>query len=107
MLTFTCRCGVAAMLLLLAGCAGSGGWTKPGTDAALRSADFSDCQDLSRQQTQRQYAIDSDIMASRGSDWHRSGTFNLETDRINSDPGVQTDQIIAGCMHARGYTKGG
>jgi hypothetical protein len=104
MLTFSCRFAIAAALLCLAGCADTGrAWTKAGVSTAQRAADFNECQDEARQQTQRQYAIDSDIMASRGNDWRRSGTYNLESDRLTADAGDKSTRIMNACMVGKGY----
>jgi len=106
MLSFGCGQRVISlgMLLVLTGCAsGASNWTKPSLDADQRAADFSDCQGDTRQATQKDYAIDQDISASRGYDWHNQGVYNQQTTNLTSGAAQKSDSILAACMMSKGY----
>ena len=40
------RAGWPGLVLLLAGCAASGGWSKTGTDSAAAAREYQDCREL-------------------------------------------------------------
>ena len=48
---------ILALALLATGCAGSGNWTRPDTSKEAAAADYSACQSLAREATQRDDAI--------------------------------------------------
>lgn len=96
--------GCAAMVLLIAGCSGgSRGWTKPGISPDEAAAEYSDCESQARSATQRDAAIDADILASRGTDWQRTGTLGLKRDDMANSNRGQAQRIIGRCMAAKGY----
>jgi hypothetical protein len=99
------RAGLAAMMLLLAGCGGSGGWTKPGVSPDAAEADFSTCERQARSATARDAAIDADILASRGQDWQRTGTLAMKRDDMADSNRGRAQQVVARCMAAKGYTQ--
>jgi hypothetical protein len=105
MLTFHCRFGITALILAccLSGCAGAASaWQKPGVSAAQRGDDLGDCQDETRQATQREYAIDQDIDASRAaSPWNADTT---QTQQIDTADAAKSDNILAACMIGKGYS---
>jgi hypothetical protein len=94
---------MAVLVLLLAGCGGSGGWTKPGVSPDTAEADFSDCESQARSATQRDAAIDADIMASRGQDWQRAGTLEIKREDMANSNRERARQIVARCMAGKGY----
>ena len=94
----------AAMLLALAACAGGeANWAKPGADADKTSADYEDCRTQARAATQRDAAIDADILATRGQDWQNGGTLTMHQDAMAHSTGKRAQNIIAACMSAKGY----
>lgn len=106
MLSFGCRPAIiaAAPLLLLAGCIGGGeGWTKPSLDVAQRSVDFAECKQDTRQATQREYSIEQDINASRGTDMRNRGTFGQLSQNLDSSAGDQSTALLESCMLGKGY----
>ena len=106
MLSFGFRPAViaAAPLLLLAGCIGGGeGWTKPSLDVSQRSADFAECKQDTRQATQREYAIEQDINASRGTDMRNRGTFDQLSQNIDTSAKDQSTALLDSCMLGKGY----
>lgn len=98
------RACVTMAMLLLAGCGGgSDRWTKPGVSPDTASADYSDCESQARSATQRDTRIDADILASRGTDWQRTGTLDIKRDDMaNANRGL-AQRIIGRCMVAKGY----
>lgn len=105
-LNFRCRpgfVGLAAVTVLVGCSSGAGNWTKPSLDASQRSADFADCQAITRQETQRDYAIDQDITASRGSMWHNLGIFREQSATVTSNDAEKSDALLQSCMMGKGY----
>lgn len=98
------RAGVAIVVLALTGCGGSGGWTKPGVSPETAEAEFSACQNQARGATQRDAAIDADILASRGDDWQRTGALAIKRDDMVNANRERAQQVIGRCMTAKGYT---
>ena len=106
MLNFGCRPAIIAIapLHLLAGCTGGGeGWTKPSLDVTQRAADFAECKQDTRVETQREYSIDQDINASRGTDLRNRGTFSQLSQNIDTSAQDQTTALFASCMLGKGY----
>ncbi len=87
-----------------AGCTSAANWVKPGTDQDRVAADLSDCQELTREETQRNYAIDNDIMASRGKDWRNIGLYQFQSDQISGDDADKSERILSSCMEGKGYS---
>ena len=96
----------ATLALLVAGCADSGNWTKPDTSKETASADFNSCQSLAREATQRDDAINADIMASRGADWQRAGMLDAQQGSMETEKRKHGSDVIADCMSAKGYRQG-
>jgi hypothetical protein len=98
------RICAATAMLLLAGCGGSSDrWTKPGVSTDAVEADYADCESQARSATRRDENIDADILASRGTDWQRTGTLGMKRDDMANANRGQAQQIIGRCMTARGY----
>ncbi len=97
----------AALLLLVLAVAGCGlarpPWQKPGASVDQVSADYEDCLARVRHLTQRDYAIDTDIAASRGSDWRNTGNYQSRVDTNQSADAAYAEGQITGCMTAKGY----
>src|SRR5436309_337276 len=94
----------AALALLLAGCADdSNAWTKPGATENAVSADLGECRGEARALTRRDAGIDADIMATRSTDWQRTGTLGLKRDEMAQHGSNAAQAIVARCMAAKGY----
>jgi hypothetical protein len=94
---------VAALALLIAGCADSGNWTKPGATKEVLAADLEACRSEAREATRRDDAINADILASRGNDWQRAGMLSVQQDSMASEKSKHGASVVAGCMSAKGY----
>jgi hypothetical protein len=92
-----------ALVLLTVGCAGSGNWTRPDTSKETAAADYSACQSLAREATQRDDAINADILASRGADWQRAGMLDAQRDSMATEKRKHASTVIGNCMTAKGY----
>jgi hypothetical protein len=92
-----------AVALALAACAGPQ-WEKPGISAETAAADYADCSSLAQDATQRDSAIQADILASRGHDWERSGTLATHTDVFAAEDQRRSGDVLGSCMRLRGYT---
>ena len=96
--------GLALLGVLLAGCADEAGrWAKAGAKEEAVSSDYEDCRSEARALSQRDAAIDADIMASRGADWQRAGTLGVKQDEMAAHTRIRTQDIIARCMASKGY----
>ena len=94
----------AFLLLALAACAGGeANWAKSGANADATYTDYEDCRAQSRAATQRDAAIDADILATRSQDWQNTGTLALHRDEMAYSTGKRAQTIIARCMAAKGY----
>jgi hypothetical protein len=96
---------VFALLLPLAGCLGPA-WQKDGADEGRLKQDLAECRSLARSATQRDADIDTDIMASRGHDWERTGVLTTKRDEMRTVTGGRAEDIVGRCMTAKGYSPG-
>jgi hypothetical protein len=100
------RSTVVCVLLgfLLAACADEGGrWAKAGGNPSATNSDYEDCRSEARAVTQRDAAIDADILASRGADWQRAGTLGVQQDDMAAHTKVRARDVINRCMASKGY----
>lgn len=114
------RAASALLLILLAGCssvslpgwpkpppetaASASAWTKPGADSATIAGAYNGCADAANGATEKDFGIDQDIAASRGSDLQRSdfaGAQLRDAQRSNRD---RTQAILSSCMEKQGFT---
>ncbi len=96
-----------ACLLALIGCAGRSEWSKEGTSPQLTGQALADCQSIAREATQRDTNIMTDIMASRGSDWQRTGVMGTHVEAFSLEDRGRTDEIVNRCMIGKGFVPGG
>jgi hypothetical protein len=101
------RIGSLAVLLALAACGGAGQWTKPETSREKAAQDYSDCRHLAEVANQRDSDIDTDILASRGTDWERLGVISTKRAEFADSNRVRSGDIVTRCMIGKGYTQGG
>ena len=98
------RRGLPVVLLLLAGCAATtGGWTRPGADAAAVSSDLEECRAAAGAAVRPSADIDQDIRATRQSDAQRSGVVRRETEVMREQTKDRAAALVAACMRAKGY----
>jgi len=97
------RNAAAFAAILLAGCAGAGGWTRAGTDKETTAREYKDCQDLVATAVKTDADIDQDISSTRSSDLQRSDLLRMEmqdTRQVTSD---RAAAILGACMRTKGF----
>jgi hypothetical protein len=92
-------------LLALAACSGPGGWSKPGVAPERAADDLAECRHTAQSELSRDTNIDADIMASRGTDWARTGTLQSEQYADARSTASRSHAIVESCMMEKGYTK--
>ena len=83
--------------------ASASAWTKPGVDAATVEGTYRDCLEIANTATDKDFNIDQDITASRGSDLQHSafaGVGQRETQQSNRD---RAQTILSSCMNGKGF----
>jgi BMFP domain-containing protein YqiC len=90
-------------MLLLAGCGGGEGWTKPGADAAAATRELDDCREVTAMATKVDANIDQDISASRGVDLQRLDIVRRENRETRETTRDRAAAILAACMQAKGF----
>jgi hypothetical protein len=79
-------------------------WTKPGVSPAMASTDYDRCVREAREAARRNEQINADILASRGTDWQRTGILSAKEADMASSSRSQADRALAACMAAKGYS---
>lgn len=102
------RARLLACALIAAGLAACAGqtWTKPGADPAQARADLQECTRAAEPVVERDRRIDTDIAATRGEDWRRSGITATRKDMSEARTSGRRDDLVGACMRARGYEMG-
>jgi hypothetical protein len=95
----------AAFVLVLAGCAGGGDWTKAGADEATAAREYQDCRDLAATAVRTDADIDQDILATRGSDLQRSGAVRAQSQATRDQTRDRAATIVTKCMAAKGFAR--
>lgn len=95
-----------ALALFLCGCAGSGGWTRPGVSSQQTAQELADCQSQARDATQRDTNIMNDILATRGNDWNNSGVLSTQMSEFSAENHNRTSDIVNRCMISKGFAPG-
>ena len=98
---------IVALVVILAGCAGTGDWTRPGTSSQKTAAELADCQSQARAATDRDTNIMSDIMATRGNDWRQTGVMSTQMSMFAAENHNRTSDIVNRCMIGKGFAPGG
>jgi hypothetical protein len=103
-LNFGCRALALAGVTVLTACSSpSAGWQKAGVSDQQRQADYSVCRAQMRAATDKDYAIDQDISASRSNDWRNAGQLNAQRDNLTSGDADYSRRVLGACMTAKGY----
>lgn len=93
-----------AVAALLAGCSNPAAhWVKGSMTETERSADYDECRSEMRAATAHDYAVDTDITASRGQDWKRFGQYNNEESQLTSSDAEYSNHVLFTCMTGKGY----
>jgi hypothetical protein len=93
-------------LLALAAC-GGGQWTKPETSREKAAQDLSECRHAAEIANRRDSDIDTDILASRGTDWERLGVISTKRAEYADSNRARSGDIVTRCMLGKGYTQSG
>jgi hypothetical protein len=93
------------LVLLLAGCAAAGSWTKAGADEAATARDYRDCRALAATAVKTDADIDQDILATRQNDWQRASRLRLQSETMREHTGDRAAAIVAACMRAKGFAE--
>jgi hypothetical protein len=101
------RNGSLVLLLALAACNGPGQWSKPETTREKAAQDYSECRHAAELANRRDSDIDTDILASRGTDWERLGVISTKREQFADSNRARSGDMVARCMIAKGYTQGG
>jgi len=97
----------ALLLFALAACAGPTAWEKDGAPREAMAQDLAQCRAEASRAVDRDTAIDQDILSGRSQDLQRSGMLELRRDTMRNSNRGRYDDLVAGCMSARGYHAGG
>jgi len=95
-----------AVALCLVGCAGEAQWSKDGVSPETAARELADCRSAAQEATQRDTNIDTDILASRGLDWQRSGVLGLKVATYDAQNRDLSADIVQQCMIGKGFAPG-
>lgn len=96
-----------ACALALVACASQPEWTKEGASPQVTDRELADCKSLAREATARDTNIMTDIMATRGQDWQRTGVMEPHVQNFNAETRNRGDDVVNRCMIGKGYVPGG
>ena len=97
------RRGWLALALILAGCGGTGSWTKPDADTASGVREYQDCRAMAASAVKTDADIDQDILATRQDDRQRAKVFRLQTETNREHTRDRAASIVDACMRAKGF----
>jgi len=98
---------IAVCALALAACDTGPEWTRDGATPQETQEALSECQSAARAATQRDTDIMTDIMASRGGDWQRTGVKDTHAQLFSVEDRDRSGDIVTRCMVGKGYAPGG
>ena len=93
------------LVLLLAGCAAAGNWTKPGVDEAAAAREYQDCRGAATSAVKTDAEIDQDILVTRGADWQRARLGRLAPRTMQEHTSDRAEAIVDVCMQRKGFVK--
>jgi hypothetical protein len=91
----------------LFGCAGHPEWSKDGVAPEMIAKELADCQSIAREATARDTNIITDIMATRGNDWQRTGVMDTHVQAFQIEDRGRSGDIVNRCMISKGFVPGG
>jgi hypothetical protein len=94
-----------AVLLVLAACSGAQ-WSKPGVSQEVAARDYAECRHAAEVAHRRDSDIDTDILASRGQDWERTGLITQKRNNYADSNEARSGDFVERCMIGKGYTNG-
>jgi hypothetical protein len=97
---------VLGCALALLGCAGGPEWSRDGVSQQATAQALADCKSIAREATQRDTNIMTDIMATRGGDWQRTGVMGAQVDTFSAEDTNRSGDIIHRCMIGKGFVPG-
>jgi len=97
---------ILTLALTLLGCAGGPEWSQDGVSQSATAQALADCQSEATQATRRDTNIMTDIMATRGGDWQRSGMMGNKMDIFAAENNSETADIVNRCMISKGFVPG-
>lgn len=100
------RTAAIVLTLCLAACAAEPEWSRDGVSPAAAARDLAECRSLAQEAMRRDTDIDTDIMASRGGDWQRTGVLGAKRSSLAAYNQPQADDIVSRCMIGKGYAPG-
>jgi hypothetical protein len=100
------RIGSLVLLLALSACGGAGQWSKPEVTREKAAQDYSECRHAAEVANRRDSDIDTDILASRGTDWERLGVISTKRAEFADSNRARSGDMVSRCMIAKGYTRG-
>jgi hypothetical protein len=95
------------LCLLLAVCAAPATttrWVKSGADDEAISRELRDCKAQANAGLANERGINKDINATLGGNWQFSGTAEIEDQAMRQEATGYADQVLNGCMRAKGFT---
>jgi hypothetical protein len=95
-----------ACVIVLSACAGRSEWTKDGVAPEVVARELSDCQSVAREATARDTNIMTDIMATRGNDWQRTGVMDTHVQAFQLEDRDRSGDIVNRCMIGKGFVPG-
>ena len=93
-------------LIVLSGCVGHPDWSKDGAAPEVVTKELADCQSLAREATARDTNIMTDIMATRGNDWQRTGVMDTHVQAFHLEDHTRSGDIVNRCMISKGFVPG-
>lgn len=92
-----------ACVLGLLGCAGAPEWSKEGTSQQAAGQALDECKSIAREATQRDTNIMTDILATRGGDWQRTGVLSTKEQVFSAEDRGRSEDIVNRCMIGKGF----
>jgi len=93
---------IIALGVPLAAC-GTRNWAKAGANRGVMRADLADCRAKAGTLVAHDANIESDILATRGQDWERTGTLSTKKANFAAADQEREQDYIGDCMKAKGY----
>jgi hypothetical protein len=84
--------------------ASASAWTRPGADAATVESAYDDCLNVADSATQKDFDIDQDIAASRGSDLQHSDFAGAPLRNAQQSDRDRDQTILSSCMETKGFS---
>jgi uncharacterized protein YjbI with pentapeptide repeats len=84
--------------------ASASAWTRPGADAATVESAYDDCLNVANSATQKDFDIDQDIAASRGSDLQHSEFAGASLRDAQQTSRDRDQAVLSSCMGTKGFS---